>query len=367
MVFRLGCVVPSLTDGTSFYRAAGPLQALERSMNGDLRLEFGGTINWVYLRGIDALFMQRPFNNDHLRVAGFCAMQGKPLWVDYDDDLYAVPMQNPTHKMYGQKSVHNNITQILARADVVTVSTEALREKFARILERIVTSGDVDYPDRQRSIDKIIVLPNGYDAELFGYSFRRWREPVEVSNPLALWRGSHTHDADLSAYTMAISQAFTTSGTGWTMNFVGSPFWGTIQHLTEVGIANERVVITPPLDPIEYFHFLAAVKPSFVFTPLIDDSFNRAKSNIAWIEAAHAGAVCLGPKWSEWQRPGVVHYENPQSFMEAMQALLKGKIDTRSLVAESRRYIAENLTLEKLNRTRASIIERLASIDPWSS
>lgn len=365
--FRLGCVIPSITDGTSFYRAAGPLQALEMEIPNELRLETGGMINWVYLRGVNAVFMQRPFNNDHLKIMSMCRMQGKPVWIDYDDDLYTVPLQNPTHKIYSPRQVQNNITSLVTQADIVTVSTPALQIKLQKILERVAAATEnADVPKKYFNPEKVIVIPNGYDEKLFGYSARTWGNPLPDANLCAMWRGSHTHDADLSAYTLPLTEAFMRDGWNWTLNFVGSPWWGTLKTLEESGVNSERVVVTPPLDPIEFFQFMLHIRPAFVFVPLLDDPFNKAKSNIAWIEASHAGAVTLAPDWEEWRRPGVINYKDGGDFRAKFSSLLKGQIDRHKNVQESREYIMGNLTLSRVNRLRSQVIDKLREVDPWS-
>lgn len=333
----------------------------------ELRLETGGMINWVYLRGVDAVFMQRPFNNDHLKIMSMCKMHGKPTWIDYDDDLYSVPIQNPTHKIYSPRQVQNNITSLVAQADIVTVSTPALQLKLQKILERVASATENDQvPKKHFNPEKIVVIPNGYDEKLFGYSARKWNEPLKEANLCAMWRGSHTHDADLSAYTLPLTESFARDGWNWTLNFVGSPWWGTMKTLEESGINSERIIVTPPLDPIEYFHFLHHIRPAFVFVPLLDDPFNRAKSNIAWIEASHAGAVTLAPDWEEWRRPGVINYKDASDFRMKFSSLLKGQVDRVKNVQASREYIMGNLTLSHLNGVRLHVIERLREMDPWS-
>jgi len=275
-MFRLGCVIPNVTDGTSFYRAGGPLQAMEQERPRDIRLEMGGTINWVYLRGVNAVFMQRPYTADHVRVMSFCKLQGKPIWIDYDDDLYSVPFQNPAHKFYSPKQIQNNLTSLIAQADIVSVSTVALKTKLEKIIERFAAA-KTDLPRRFLSPDKIVLIPNAYDEKLFAYSHRSWTKPPPDANLCALWRGSNTHDADLAVYTDPLRDAFKADGEKWTLNFVGSPWWGTLKALEDAGIPSERTIVTPPLDPIEYFHFLHRVKPAVVFVPLLGDEFNRSK------------------------------------------------------------------------------------------
>lgn len=366
--FRLGIVVPDIDDGTSFYRSGGPLQALVKSHNHLLEIEPGANIRWVWLRGLDAVFMQRPFTDMHIQILEMAKMNGKPVWVDYDDDLYTVPQQNPTHALYSQQKVQQNITRFIAEADVLTVSTQQLKDKFGRIIEKIGSqTGNENIPRRFFSPDKISILPNSYDEELFGYSYERWNEPLPDGNLLMLWRGSSTHDADLSAYTMPITQAFAQAGWNWTANFIGSPWWGTLQAMEEAGIEKDRIIKTQTLDVITMHRYMYDLKPSIFIVPLLDDVFNKAKSNIAWIESTHAGSMTMAPDWPEWRRPGIINYSNGDDFRNKLNHILKGRMDRVSLVNQSREYIAQNLLLSRVNHKRLQILDRLEDLGTWTA
>lgn len=367
MAFRLGITIPVMTDGTSFYRGAGPLASMMLDGRG-LNLETGQRIDWVWMRGVDAVFMQRPFSPDHVRIMSMAKLHGKPVWVDYDDDLFTVPSSNPAHGMYRQQSVHHNIMTLITQADVVTCSTEALRTKFVKILEHVQRAGDLNdsVPHKNFSPEKFVVVPNAYDEELLNYGIRHWSEPLPPATRTVMWRGSSTHDADLRLYTPAIAEAFLKAGEGWTMNFVGSPFWQSIETLEARGIESKRLLVTETMDPIEYFHYIFHVQPALMIVPLVDDLFNRSKSNIAWIEASHAGAMTLAPDWPEWKRPGVLNYGSPKEFEEMLTKVLMGIYKREVLVGQSREYIRGELTLGHVNEKRWAVIERLANTDVWA-
>jgi len=367
--FRLGVQIPA-QDGTSFYRGTGPLFRLQKELGDDIRIEMSNAITWAYFAGIDGLFMQRPFTADHVRIMKMAKANGCPVWLDYDDDLFSVPMQNPTFSTYSRKDVQNNIVHLLMQADMVSVSTPYLLKRLQDIVETVFKQkkGD-EVPEEDRlklDPDKFVLVPNAYDEKLFNLSFRTWKKPAPDPLKLLLWRGSATHDSDLSAFTTPMANAFQRAGHDWTFNFVGKPWWGTLQYLRDRGIESDRIQVTDALDVIEYMHYLSAVRPHVMQVPLLDDTFNRSKSNIAWIEACHAGAICLAPDWDEWKRPGIVNYKNGEDYYNKLFHILSGNIGREALLMESRNFIAENLTLSNINRRRAQIIERLARIDPWA-
>jgi hypothetical protein len=56
------------------------------------------------------------------------------------------------------------------------------------------------------------------------------------------------------------------------------------------------------------------IRPHFVVVPLQDNPFNRAKSNIAELEAQAAGAIAIVPDWEEWR--SVVRYKATEEMTE---------------------------------------------------
>ena len=97
--------------------------------------------------------------------------------------------------------------------------------------------------------------------------------------------------------------------------------------------------------------------PSCLHVPLHDNPFNRAKSNIAWIEGSYAGAVCVVPAW--WNVPGALSYTDGPSYYEAIKSVIKGEVDKKKLNAEAWEFIMDTLPLSKVNVERLQIINSL--------
>lgn len=350
----LMCMTPNPNDATSLYRAVGPLQSLKRRM-GDIELIFNPLVSWATLKGADAVFLQRPALDNHVQIIDVAQANRTPVWVDYDDDLFNVPRCNPTFRIYGQQKVQNNVSRMLAKADVVTVSTVALQAQVRAILSRIGQAPQ-SVPDLRLNPNKVHLVPNAYDEDLL--SPLRGRAPARQST-LATWRGSATHDKDLLGYTPELCNVIARH-LHWTYNFVGSPFWLTVEKIEAVPkLKTDSMILVDALDPIEYFAFLAKTKPALMHVPLEDVQFNRCKSNIAWVEATHAGAVALAPAWAEWERPGVITYKDHKEYEDRFDRFIRGEFDGAKLWAESRDFIAENLTLTKVNRIRELILRDL--------
>lgn len=351
----LAMYVPSITDATSFYRAVGPIGTLKSKLK-DFSIMPGNDVNWATMKWADAVFMQRPFTQNHRLIIDIARANEKPLWVDYDDDLYNVPYSNRTHKFYSKKEIQNNVTHALLLAHRVTVSTEQLKQNVIDLIKTFKKNDDdQDIPEHAiLDTGKVSVIPNAYDNTLFRFDAINPKDPA---NQLICWRGSDTHDKDMAEYTPAMREALIRNQE-WTFNFIGNPFWYTIEILDDAK-KRENIVVTESIDPIEYFKLLTLIRPTAMQVPLNDSSFNRAKSNIAWIEAVHGGGICLAPNWPEWQRPGIINYTGPQDYQEKLIAIMQGEYERAKMVFEAREYIRDCLALTKVNEARIALIEDL--------
>jgi hypothetical protein len=103
---------------------------------------------------------------------------------------------------------------------------------------------------------------------------------------------------------------------------------------------------------IDYFKFFNELNPNIFIYTLKDTQFNRAKSNISWIEATYAGAAVIAPSFlPEFANmPGVIAYnELMDSVFENVKDYYKGLAITNDL---SWKYIKENLLLSQVNNKR---------------
>lgn len=357
------CYLPNPTDATSLYRAVGPLQALRR--RGVVNLTINAPASWALMKSADLVFLQRPALDDHRRIVDLAKANRKPVWIDYDDDLFRIPLCNRAHRVYSKPDVQKNMVDMIAKADVVTVSTEALKELVTGILRGLAGGGLADEALDEGEVSlvesKVVVVPNAYDEELL----RPLRDAPLVDAreqaQIVSWRGSGTHDKDLAGVTRDLCRVVE-ERLQWTYCFVGEPFWWTIECLREVKGAKEtNIFIAPTMDPIEFFGFWSRTRPAVVVVPLDDEPFNHCKSNIAWLEATHAGAVVVAPDMPEWRRPGVTIYGPGRSFHDALASVMAMSPDDRAALHHlSATWIANNLTLDLVNTRRAAIINALS-------
>lgn len=333
-MIRVVYASPTNVDTPSFYRGWGPLCALLKETP-DMALGKSHEFDWAVARLADVFAFARNHTEGCIKALEICKKMGRFTWVDYDDSFLNIPKSNPNYK--DLKDAKDRIRTIAFLADVITVSTPALKEDFSFVK------------------DKVFVLPNAYDDDLLG-PFPM--EPLPRDKTI-LWRGSATHEEDLSPIAGKLidfinSQEFE----GWKFCFMGyNPVFITSQIKDE-----KRIEIVPPLDILDYFAAIRALKPSMIVVPLKDTAFNRCKSNIAWIEGTYAGAMTLASDLPEFRRPGVM-LSTEEHFVNTLQWNIRRINEHPEHVYEHWKLSADSivnskLLLSEVNRARKQIIRQ---------
>lgn len=338
---RILACVPLAFDATSYYRAFGIFPNLRRQLDYELRIDsyVGRNWTWAELASYDVLFMQRPANPEWLKLAEYCKNLGIKIWVDHDDNLFELPPYNRVYDTYSTDKSKQCMLDIMKLADVVTVSTEALKTYFAGLQVEAT------------------VIPNALNDEL--------TKPVtkynEIKNGVEeiVWRGSETHLADFFFFQNEIADAMDKrANTNWT--FMGyNPWFITMftQSKSWKYVMSEDIMI--------YTEKLKKLAPQIMHVPLVMDGLNACKSNIAWIEATAAGAICIAPDWPEWQRPGILNYNTQDEYLVRLMVMLNPEFAANKW-QQSMDYINENLLLSKVNKMRVAVLEKLRPKKPRS-
>lgn len=269
----------------------GPWSRIAKQNRQQIEVLYSQRPCWADVRQSDIVFMQRPSTVEWIKAAEACKHFEVPLWVDWDDDIFSLPRDNPTYRTYSK--LLPIITEFIQMADLVTSSTKFLAHSLGLLNQRVE------------------VLPNVLDPAL--YKFRS----NAPKNNMVLWRGTATHERDVASVApqlVRVAQA----NPSWTFCFVGAdPYaWEVSEKMPNV------VRITEQMDPATFFGTICTLNPKVLIAPLHDNKFNRSKSNIAALEGALAGAAVVAPNWEEWRIPGVNLYETPAQFESHLSHLL---------------------------------------------
>lgn len=323
--FNLGVICGNPKDGTSFYRAMGPLGSLRKQMP-EMQIRLLEEVSWMTMKMVDVLFLQRPFSDDDVRIAEMAKKNKKPLWIDYDDDLTCVPFENPTYLLHLQ--AEKNIPRLLALADKVSVSTEELGVRC-----------------RPHAPDKVVVISNALDDSLF----ERARHRI-TTNKLLCWRGSNTHLKDIAEVAPGITRALQQNGKDWRVEF-----WGFCPYFIPETVRPyiSEFNFYPPMDIIDYHVRFTESRPRIAIFPLTCNRFNQAKSHCGWLECTLAGAIAIAPDWPEWQRKGVLNYSSPEAFGDVLlTAMNMSPEECEAMNAAAWKLIKQKYLLSRVNRMR---------------
>lgn len=260
----------------------------------------------------DWIFAHRPGTEADVNAIYLVKRNGGRIWIDLDDLVWQIPSSNPAAQFYGQK-VHEYLFHAIDAADVVTCSTKFLAEQIESTFGK-----------------PAIVIRNAWND----YLLKQQPPTPKEEQVRILWRGSNTHDGDLMAFREVFRDY---SNVAWI--FMGSNPW----FLSETHGGHLKYVNHIPWDPniINYYDAFAQVKPHYVIVPLEDNPFNRAKSDIAALEASVFGAVPIVPDWAEWWSYPV-KYSSATYLQELLADLIASDVAAQVPASDNRRLSIVN-------------------------
>lgn len=327
-------------DGTSFYRAFGPFNNLQRRYN-EIEIingsDDGFEYSWRTLGPVDIVFLQRPSTSIGLQIIKTAKRCNKPVWIDYDDDYINIPVSNPRHELYANTVRQSQTMECMKLADVITVSTQSIADSIA---------------DNINTKARVIVVPNAFDPYLFDSSNAYNELP---KNKFVLWRGGDTHVKDVELYKDAILECFD-KHKQYTWIFYGHEFDWITQHAISRNEWN-RIRLYEFTDLMQYFKNCMQLRPEIMIVPLEDNAFNRAKSNISFIEGTLFGASVMAtglPEFEKFTKDAIELFNTKDEFVSSFNKLVENPLDIDSAL----RQIP---SLDMTNRQRMEIAISLKS------
>ena len=218
----------------------------------------GAVVDDSLVKHADVVVIQRMFAGpENEAVLHRIFASGKPILYELDDWFFDMPADNP-HTQYA-KSRLPYIRQIIQRAQVVTVSTDELRQRMASLHPRVV------------------VLPNLVDE-------KQWAARAALTGDKVIigYAGTATHSRDLAMVERVLER-------------IAAKHAGRVGFVF-LGCSTERLARLPDSRVVEFQHgygkyvqTLQSVPMDIALAPLTDNPFNRCKSNIKWVEYSAAG------------------------------------------------------------------------------
>jgi hypothetical protein len=326
---KILCFSPIEYDNTAFWRTA-PLYYLNSDEYEIINASGIADWNWTTVLLADVLFIHRPCTPDHVNIIQLAKDKGAKVITDFDDNLFAVGMDNPTWQFYQDMRI--NILKCLRMSDEIWVTTEMIKSVYEKFNKNIT------------------VIPNAWNNYLFP---EEKKLKFNHDTRYCLWRGGSTHEMDVYENADDLIRVIN-KNTDWTFNF-----WGWSFTYLEMRCKN-NYLRRGASDTLQYFNALLDYNPNILIFPLVNNEFNRCKSNISWLEITYAGGVLYGnTELSEFSHESIFPIEN----LDIDLATIKQFPDTlKELEEENEKawaYIKENLLLSKVNQQRHGQIMKL--------
>jgi hypothetical protein len=212
-----------------------------------------------------------------------CLKAGKQVIVDMDDDFYAIPKSNPAYPFIGAGAenglYHKKLRDLFKNVQCLTYSTAELAARYKR-------------PG--------VVIPNYWDEEN-----PQWAAPIMPAGRDYVtigWSGTATHHEDFKLCEKYLHQAFLDHPN---LHLVIGNDLVLYNHFSD--LPENRKLFIPGLSYENYPIFFRYT--DVMVAPLVDNYFNRAKSEVKLIECGARGIPWVAsplPFYQEWGNGGLI-------------------------------------------------------------
>lgn len=315
------------SESCTFVRTLTPLQELQREGYIEYALVHAMPWNVATIRRTlstvdewDIIWMARPRHYFTLPILREARRLGKPVLIDLDDWLLDVPSEHGDADFFRTRPRRETIRTALRAADGITASTEVIAE-YCKAL----------------GVD-VHVLPNAVDCELFT-KLPRGEEPLTIA-----FCGSPSHYEDVPLIAPALNQVLRDHLNDVRVVSVGCPIPG-LQGLA--GYTHHEFVAAT-----EYPRLLSDLRVDIGLAPLQDTYFNRAKSDVKYLEYAATGAATIASSVAPYRTSiredrGVLVNENTQDAWSAAIFALIAHRDLRQRVsANAYKWVRDERSIE---------------------
>ena len=264
---------------------------------------------------------------------------GKKVVIDCDDNFLDVLESHPLYdKLKSGKRDKAFMSTILSFADVITVSTEPLRQRLIRHFKEV------------HGIEKdIVVIPNMNDAK--DWKFRR--KPKNPKKIVIGYAGSNSHQEDLKMFFPSLLSIMKKHKNVY-FEVVGSISKEMLPMFKDFPLdVMKRIDIWPGTYTFkEYPAFIANRNWDIGIAPLDDNAFTRCKSHIKFMEYSMFKIPVIASKVYPYytnigERSVITHEENgllvrPNEWEDALELLITNPAKRKELGENAYKHIVEN-------------------------
>ena len=307
---------------TGPYNQAG-IEVIEGMVNGEARYDL--------IPGTDAVVIQREFPRNlpvYEQIHQVANEHYIPIIYDLDDLLFNLPGSHPEHQAMNYTNALMPMLSALMQADLVTVSTNKLRETL------------IDFNEN------IHVLTNYLDDNLWQVDSNR---KVNTNNERVIigYMGSSSHKPDLETIAPVLVELLAKYGERLRLQI-----WGT--ELPEILRENPQVswIPSPTNNYREFAAYFQQQKVDILIAPLDDNLFNRCKSGLKFLEYSALGVPGVYSKldgYAEMVTHGQDGFlaDSAEEWKECLVQLIEEPVLRVQMGTKAHQTVMENWLLSK--------------------
>lgn len=313
--FRSSTTISAL----EYYRVFGPLA------KGRIKILEGiknGSVDQEVINESDLVLFQRDFASHfdiYKEVVNLTREAGKPVVLDLDDDLFALPPDHPDRISTYYASGLPTLLHAILNVDGVTVTTEPLKEVVRNLNPNVW------------------ILPNYFDDQLWEFRPEKTKSP---GDPVTIfYMGTETHRPDLHLISPPLFQLAKAFGPAITFYFYGIEPPRGLEELTQV--------THQPVQTFNYESFathMSNIQADLAIAPLCDNRFNQSKSAIKFFEYTAMGIPGVYadlPPYSSIIRDGYTGLlaQTPEKWYEKIQLLIENPELRQGLIKNAQKCV----------------------------
>ena len=283
--------------------------------------------------------LEHPRGMDLMRQA---RLRGRPVIYDTDDNWISGPPEyHPAYQSYRSVLVRSTVERYLRLADMVTVSTPALAEAFARYNP------------------SIRVLPNTIDLDAVPQRAAGFSDRITIG-----YSGTRTHEGDFEMVAGVLERLHARYSRRLRLVFLGF----VPECLRRLGVPIEELGFQD--DYAAYLATLSRCGIDIALAPLLDNPFNDCKSAIKYLEYGAVGAAGVYSRVPAYSRAvhdgrtGMLVEGHPEAWQQALEGLIEDSERRRAMGVAARRDVEENHTMTRACERWMEVFEQVLSHRP---
>lgn len=274
--------------------------------------------------------------------AGLSTMQGirecygKPVVTEIDDNILSCPLYNPAAGAYAPNNPVRGITvKQLRESDAIITTTPYLKEIYS------------DFNDN------VYVLPNSIDFDVWGkVQLRRTKGKITIG-----WMGAANHNDDLliiepvmDALLAKYPRVEFVFGHGMHPKFRNKRGVRWVQEFARID---------------HYPKAIGKMGFDIGIAPLVDNAFNRGKSNLRWLEYSSLGISTVASNvghFAETIHDGSdgILCDTPDDFISALESLILDSSKRKMMGQEAKKRVFRDFNMDETVKKYAEIFKEIS-------